>query len=140
MISNEKLAAAIQNVLNDSVNKDMSIVSAMKQLGEKFGIDVGLQTQYVVKCQDNDLRQSDISDARMATDVQKIISDLLGIDTCGVHLWSNLADDLGVDELDMVELSMAFEEKYIINIDDEVMQRLLTVQDVIDYIATNRAG
>ena len=66
--------------------------------------------------------------------VKKIVADHLGIDESKVTPSSKFIDDLGADSLDTVELVMAFEEKFSIEIPDDAAETILTVQNAIDYI------
>ena len=66
--------------------------------------------------------------------VKKIVVDHLGIDESKVQPESKFIDDLGADSLDTVELVMAFEEKFNIEIPDDAAETILTVQDAINYI------
>ena len=66
--------------------------------------------------------------------VKKIVVDHLGIDESKVNLESKFIDDLGADSLDTVELVMAFEEKFSIEIPDDAAETILTVQDAINFI------
>ena len=70
--------------------------------------------------------------------LQKIIGLQLGIGADQVLLESNFTKDLGADSLDVVELVMAFEEEFEIEIDDEVADEMSTVQDALDYIIENQ--
>ncbi len=63
-----------------------------------------------------------------------IISEQLGIDEEEVKLEASFVDDLGADSLDIVELVMALEEEYGIEIPDEDAEKIKTVQDAITYI------
>ena len=66
--------------------------------------------------------------------VKKIVIDHLGIDESKVTPESKFIDDLGADSLDTVELVMAFEEKFGIEIPDDAAETILTVKNAIDYI------
>ena len=66
--------------------------------------------------------------------VKKIVVDHLGIDESKVTPESKFIDDLGADSLDTVELVMAFEEKFNIEIPDDAAETILTVQDAINFI------
>ena len=66
--------------------------------------------------------------------VKKIVIDHLGIDESKVTLDSKFIDDLGADSLDTVELVMAFEEKFGIEIPDDAAETILTVSDAINFI------
>ena len=70
--------------------------------------------------------------------VKKIIVDHLGIEESKVSLDSKFIDDLGADSLDTVELVMAFEEKFSIEIPDDAAETIQTVQNAIDYIQTKQ--
>ncbi|HEY5599769.1 MAG TPA: acyl carrier protein [Candidatus Manganitrophaceae bacterium] len=72
----------------------------------------------------------------MAVDerVKKIIAEQLGLEEEDVTLEASFVEDLGADSLDTVELVMAFEEEFGIEIPDEDAEKILTVQNAIDYI------
>lgn len=69
--------------------------------------------------------------------VQQIIAEQLGVDESQVTGDASFMDDLGADSLDTVELVMALEEEFDIEISDEDAEKIQTVQDAIDYIAAN---
>jgi|TARA_B100000315_G_scaffold220624_1_gene223467 acyl carrier protein len=66
--------------------------------------------------------------------VKKIVMDHLGIGEDKISLSSIFIDDLGADSLDTVELVMAFEEKFGIEIPDDAAETILTVQNAVDFI------
>ncbi len=66
--------------------------------------------------------------------VLKIIEEQLGVDAERVKPESSFIDDLGADSLDIVELVMAMEEEFDIEIPDEDAEKLRTVQDVTKYL------
>lgn len=66
--------------------------------------------------------------------VKSIIADQLGVDIEEVTLDASFTDDLGADSLDIVELVMAFEEDFDIEIPDEDAEKIGTVRDAIEYI------
>ncbi len=66
--------------------------------------------------------------------VKEIISKQLGIDMEKVTPEASFMDDLGADSLDTVELVMAFEETFNIEIPDEDAEKIVKVQDAINYI------
>ena len=70
----------------------------------------------------------------MLDKIRTIVVDQLGVDEDQVTADASFVDDLGADSLDTVELIMAFEEEFDIEIPDEEAQKIKTVQDVIDYI------
>ena len=70
--------------------------------------------------------------------LQTIVSNQLGIDKNKVVVSADFTKELGADSLDVVELVMAFEEEFEIEIDDEVAGDMSTVQDALDYIIENQ--
>ena len=70
--------------------------------------------------------------------LQTIVSNQLGIDKNKVVVSADFTKELGADSLDVVELVMAFEEEFEIEIDDEVAGDMSTVQDALDYILKNQ--
>jgi acyl carrier protein len=72
---------------------------------------------------------SDVSDR-----VKKIVVDHLGVDEAKVTDSASFIDDLGADSLDTVELVMAFEEEFGVEIPDDAAEKILTIKDAIDYI------
>ena len=66
--------------------------------------------------------------------VKQIIVEQLGVDENEVTATASFVDDLGADSLDVVELVMAFEEAFEIDIPDEDAEKIQTVQQAIDYI------
>ena len=68
--------------------------------------------------------------------VKDIIVDQLGVDEKQVTLEASFVDDLGADSLDTVELVMALEEEFDIEIPDEEAEKISTVQDATSYIAS----
>ncbi|HHJ00772.1 acyl carrier protein [Candidatus Aerophobetes bacterium] len=66
--------------------------------------------------------------------VQEITSEQLGVDESQITPEAKFVDDLGADSLDTVELIMALEEEFNLEISDEEAEKLTTVQKVVDYI------
>lgn len=66
--------------------------------------------------------------------VKKIIAEQLGLEEEDVTPEASFVEDLGADSLDTVELVMAFEEEFGIEIPDEDAEKILTVQNAVDYI------
>ncbi len=66
--------------------------------------------------------------------VKEIIVDQLGVEESEVTLEASFIDDLGADSLDTVELVMAFEEEFKIEIPDEIAEKILTVKNAVDFI------
>ena len=73
----------------------------------------------------------------ISSKVKKIVADHLGIEEVKVTEESSFIDDLGADSLDTVELVMAFEEEFEIEIPDEEAEGIATVQNAVDYISSN---
>ena len=69
--------------------------------------------------------------------VSKIVVEHLGAEEAKVTPEANFIDDLGADSLDTVELVMAFEEEFDVEIPDEAAEKIQTVKDAIDYIEAN---
>ena len=70
----------------------------------------------------------------VAERVKKIIVEHLGVEEGKVVENASFIDDLGADSLDTVELVMAFEEEFGIEIPDEAAEKILSVKDAVDYI------
>jgi len=66
--------------------------------------------------------------------VKQIISEQLGVDEAEITPSASFTDDLGADSLDQVELVMALEEAFELEISDEDAEKIVTVQDATDYI------
>lgn len=66
--------------------------------------------------------------------VKKIIVDQLGVDAAEVTSEASFIEDLGADSLDTVELVMALEEEFGIEIPDEEAEKIMTVKDAVEYI------
>ncbi len=75
----------------------------------------------------------------VAEKVKSIIVDQLGVDEEEVTLDASFVDDLGADSLDIVELVMAFEEEFGIEIPDEEAEKITRVREAIEYIDTHTA-
>ena len=69
--------------------------------------------------------------------VKKIVVEHLGVEEDKVTETASFIDDLGADSLDTVELVMAFEEEFGVEIPDDAAEKILTVKDAIDYIKEN---
>ena len=71
--------------------------------------------------------------------VQKIVCEILGVSPEEVKLEASFIDDLGADSLDTVELTIAFEEEFDIDIPDEAAEKITTVESAVDFIAESKA-
>ena len=74
----------------------------------------------------------------MLEKIKSIVADQLGVDEDQVTEDASFIDDLGADSLDTVELIMAFEEEFDVEIPDEDAQKIKTVKDVMDYIESKQ--
>ena len=69
--------------------------------------------------------------------IKKIVAEQLGVEEDQVTAEASFMDDLGADSLDTVELVMALEEEFDIEISDEDAEKIQTVQNAIDYVSSN---
>jgi acyl carrier protein len=72
--------------------------------------------------------------------VKQIIVEQLGVDEAEVTPTASFVDDLGADSLDQVELVMAFEEAFGIEVPDEDAEKMTTVKDAVEYIDKHAKG
>jgi acyl carrier protein len=75
----------------------------------------------------------------VAEKVKSIIVEQLGVEADEVTPEASFTDDLGADSLDIVELVMAFEEEFGIEIPDEAAEKIARVQEAVDYIEQHAA-
>ena len=120
ILSKKDIAVQQLEVKENEVKKDSDFVEAL-------GAD-SLDT--AVKDNDND---NDI-----LSKVKKIVVQQLGVKENEVEKESTFVDDLGADSLDTVELVMAFEEEFGIEIPDEEAEEIKTVGDAVDHIKENK--
>jgi acyl carrier protein len=73
----------------------------------------------------------------VAERVKKIVVEHLGVEAEKVNEEASFIDDLGADSLDTVELVMAFEDEFGVEIPDDAAEKILTVKDAIAFIAAN---
>jgi acyl carrier protein len=81
-----------------------------------------------------------MSQAEVFERVKKVVADQLGVEADTIRPQSTFIDDLGADSLDIVELVMAFEEEFDIEIPDEAAEKILSVQEAVDYINSKAAA
>ncbi len=72
-------------------------------------------------------------------EVKEVIAEQLNVSEDEIKMESNFVEDLGADSLDVVELVMALEEKFEIEIPDSDAESIATVKDVVDYIEKAKA-
>jgi len=75
-----------------------------------------------------------------AEKVKKIVVEHLGVEEAKVTPEASFIDDLGADSLDTVELVMAFEEAFGVEIPDDAAEKIQTVQNAIDFIEKHKAA
>ncbi|MBG78429.1 MAG: acyl carrier protein [Alphaproteobacteria bacterium] len=76
--------------------------------------------------------------SEVASKVQEIVVEHLGVEADKVVEGANFIDDLGADSLDTVELVMAFEEEFGIEIPDDAAEKIATVGDAVKFIEENK--
>ena len=75
--------------------------------------------------------------SEIADKIKRIVVEHLGVDESKVTMDASFIDDLGADSLDTVELVMAFEEEFGVEIPDDAAEKILTVKDAIAFIQAN---
>lgn len=75
----------------------------------------------------------------IAERVQKIVVEHLGVEEAKVTQSASFIDDLGADSLDTVELVMAFEEEFGVEIPDDAAEKILTVGDAVKFLEAEAA-
>ena len=70
--------------------------------------------------------------------IKEIIVEQLGVEDAEVTMESSIIDDLGADSLDIVELVMAFEDEFGVEIPDETAEKIATVGDIVKYLEENK--
>ncbi|USR90743.1 acyl carrier protein [Phormidium yuhuli AB48] len=81
-----------------------------------------------------------MSQTNVSEKVQEIVVEHLGVEASQVKEGASFIEDLGADSLDTVELVMAFEEEFDIEIPDEDAEKILTVKDAVNYIQEKSAA
>ena len=70
-------------------------------------------------------------------EVKEILAEQLNVDINKIDSASNLADDLGADSLDAIDIVMTIEDRYSIEVPDEVIENMETVDDIVSFIETH---
>lgn len=70
--------------------------------------------------------------------IKELVAEQLDVDDDKIELTSNIQDDLGADSLDVVDLVMAIEDEFSIDIPDEAVSNIKTVGDIVKYIEDNQ--
>jgi acyl carrier protein len=103
--------------------------SSLERSGSGFGLS---REPNVIKSTRHKHMAQDI-----ASEVRRIIKEQLDVEEKDIKPESTFIEDLGADSLGLVELVLAFEEAFEIDIPDEDTQKIVTVQDAVDYIEKN---
>lgn len=72
----------------------------------------------------------------MLEKIKEIMAEQLNVEVSDVTLESNFKEDLGADSLDLFQFAMAIEEEYSVEIPTEELEKIATVKDVCDYLAS----
>jgi acyl carrier protein len=94
---------------------------------------VNVSSQILVTHKSKELCMSETGDR-----VKKIVIEHLGVEAEKVTEDASFIDDLGADSLDIVELVMAFEEEFGVEIPDDAAEKISTVNDAIEYIDSHK--
>lgn len=70
--------------------------------------------------------------------VKEIIAETANWEAGDIKLTSNLKEDLGIDSLDAIEVSMALEEAFGLTIEEEALETFVTVENIVNYIDANK--
>ncbi|MBR2099980.1 MAG: acyl carrier protein [Eubacterium sp.] len=70
-------------------------------------------------------------------EVKEILVDQLDVNAEDIELTSSLSDDLGADSLDAIDIVMTVEDQYSIEVPDEIIKNMKTVEDIVSYIENN---
>lgn len=70
-------------------------------------------------------------------EVKEILSEQLDVDADRIELATNLSDDLGADSLDAIDVVMTIEDQYSIEVPDDVIETMKTVEDIVNFIEAN---
>ena len=70
-------------------------------------------------------------------EVKEILADMLEVNADEIELTSSLTDDLGADSLDAIDIVMSVEDQYGIEVPDETIKSMKTVEDIVSFIENN---
>lgn len=70
-------------------------------------------------------------------EIKEILAEQLDVDIDSIQLSSKLSDDLGADSLDAIDIVMSIEEDYSIEVPDEVIQEIETVEDIVSFVESH---
>lgn len=70
-------------------------------------------------------------------EIKEILVEQFDVDANSITLETNLEDDLGADSLDAIDIVMSIEDQYSIEVPDEVIQSIKTVEDIVSFVESN---
>lgn len=70
-------------------------------------------------------------------EIKEILADHFSINADDIEITSNLTDDLGADSLDAIDIVMSIEDQYSIEVPDEVVENIKTVEDIVNFVENN---
>lgn len=70
-------------------------------------------------------------------EIKEILADHFSINPEDIELTSDLTDDLGADSLDAIDIVMSIEDQYSIEVPDEVVENIKTVEDIVNFVENN---
>ena len=79
-----------------------------------------------------------MNDTEILTGLTQVIEEVTGVPAVDVAMDKTFVDDLDIDSLSMVEILVAVEERFGVNVPDEAARELRTVRDAVEYIKTTR--
>ena len=135
----------------DASDQKCRIACEVKPADHEYGFDPAKRVDHKVQRQVDPfivygidaagqaLEDAGLTDMSETADrVKKIVVEHLGVEAEKVTEEASFIDDLGADSLDIVELVMAFEEEFGVEIPDDAAEKITTVRDAIDYIDQNK--
>jgi acyl carrier protein len=145
---NKELIEKIKQIISEQLGVDEAEVTSSASFVDDLGADSLDQVELVMALEEAfglEISDEDAEKMRTVQDAidyidKHIIVEQLGVDEGEVTPTASFVDDLGADSLDTVELVMAFEEAFEIEIPDEDAEKIRTVQDAIDYIGKHSKG
>jgi acyl carrier protein len=122
----------------DTAKGSISVDAALRRLADASLLPVPpTRTRAIFNIHDI-VRKKELCMSDSAEKVKKIVVEHLGVEADKVTEEASFIDDLGADSLDIVELVMAFEEEFGVEIPDDAAEKIATVKDAIDYIEANK--
>ena len=137
----EKLVSERENL--SIVNEDEKRIAVNHINAKLFLLDNRIDTAVIVNLEEqpqNEVRFGASVTLRIEEANRIKTFQIVGVDEADVSMDSTFIDDLGADSLDIVELIMAFEEEFNIEIPDEAAEKIKTVKDAVEYIDKEKQG